>query len=336
MNMTKYPFENRKEFLEIREKLHNDNRLGGSEVGTAAGRNKYKSARRFYEELRGTIQAPDISTKQSIIDGILCEDLVAQKFATRTGKTVHRVNSVLTSDAAPHLFASIDRKVANEDAGLECKTANALNMDAFKDGRLPDAYVRQVKAYMKVTGYRTWYAYVWIMGIAEYCYMFTLDEVEKPEWCDTLVVVNEMELDECEETAARFMEGVRAGIPPEIDGSDDESDLLKELFPEATDLEPIALEKTTEDDLNQVEMAKAEIKRLEACIAERENIIREEMGSHAEATVGSRKITWKNNKPSAKTDWKAAATEAAIAQEIVDKYTVVKPGARVLRIGKAK
>lgn len=330
--------EDRKQFVAIRERLHGECRLGGSDVGTAAGQNKWKSRRRFYEELTGGVAAPDISTKQSVKDGILCEALVAKKFEERTGKKVHRVNAIQTSAEAPHLFASIDRKVENEDAGLECKTANGLNWEAFKGGRLPDSYVKQIKTYMKVTGYRTWYAYVWVMGCAEYCYVFTLDEMEKPAWCDTIVRLTQMELDECEDIAAEFFERyVTPRCPPECDGSADEADVLKELFPEAdARVGSVTLTETTEADLDRIEAMNRAIKADEAEIERIENKIKGELGEAAEGVVGSRRVTWKNNKASEKTDWKAVCADMEPPAEVVRAHTRVVPGARVLRIGKAK
>jgi len=336
MATNKIPFnpENHSEFVEIRNRLHSEKRLGGSDIGTAAGVNKYKSRLRFYNEMIGAVKVPDISGKQSIKDGILCEDIVAKKFEERTGKSVHRVNAIQTSDAAPHLFASIDRKVENEDAGLECKTANALNWDAFKGGKLPDSYVKQVKTYMKVTGYRTWYVYVWVMGVAELCYVFTLDEIDKPEWCDTMIRVSEMELDECEDIAADWFDKMEKGIPPEFDGSEDETDFIKEIHPESKDESSIALINTTEADLDKLAKLKDAVKEFETEVSAIENAIKSEMGDHAEATIGSRKITYKNNKASSKVDWKAAAAE--VPESIITKYTKVTPGSRVLRIAKAK
>lgn len=323
-------------FVAARLDLRKEHRLGGSDLGTAAGVNKYKSRRRLYEEIKGHIAIPDISDKQSVKDGVRCEDMVARLFEERTGKKVHRVNAVMASDTAPHLFASIDRKVENEEAGLECKTANALNSDAFANGALPPSYVRQVKTYMKVTGYRVWYVYVWIMGIKELCYIYTLDPMEKPAWCDTLVTISEAELNECEEIAANFFnEYVLKDTPPPFDGVDDEAELLKELHPQGHDLGVIVpIETVTEADLGEYDQCKRMVKYYEEKMAAIENRIKEALADAAEGVVGSRKVTWKNNKPTEKTDWKAVAVEAQASAEIIAKYTTLKQGARVLRIGK--
>ena len=57
----------------------------------------------------------------------------------------------------PFMIADVDRLVTGEDAGLECKTANAYNADKWKDGKVPLQYVVQCYHYMAVTGKKAWY-----------------------------------------------------------------------------------------------------------------------------------------------------------------------------------
>ena len=233
-------------------------------------------------------------------------------------------------------FATIDRKVEGEDAGLEYKTAGARREDAFQEGRLPASYVRQVKTYMKVTGYPRWYAYVWVMGVREVCYLFTTLDEAKPDWCDALVRVNEAELDECEEIAASFFaDHVEPGVEPPYDGDEDERNLIKELNPEATANGPLVLSGVTEADLANLDAWKQAVAETEGRIAAVEDRIKSELGAFAEGWVGSRKVTWRNNKPSRKVDWKAVVAEVAPPAEVIDRHTAITPGARVLRIGKA-
>lgn len=333
---SRHPFADHEECLAIRERLHGEGRLGGSDVGTAAGENKYKSRLRLYHELRGDILPQDLSTKQSIIDGIEGEPIAAKYFEQKSGKKVHKVNAVLTSADAPHLFATIDRKVEGEDAGLECKTAGARSEDAFQEGRLPASYVRQVKTYMKVTGYPRWYVVVWVMNVKVVYYLFTTLAEERPEWCDVLVRVNEAELDECEEIAASFFaDHVEPGVEPPYDGDEDERNLIKELNPEATDNGPLVLSGVTEADLANLDAWKQAVAETEGRIAALEDRIKAELGAFAEGWIGTRKVTWRNNKPSRKVDWKAVVAEVAPPAEVIDRHTAITPGARVLRIGKA-
>lgn len=338
MKITKHPFSSREEFLAVRDMLHKEHRLGGSEVGTAAGLNEYESPRRMYERMIGRLPTPDISSKQAIKDGILGEENCARKFEERTGKKVHRVNSVMTSDAAPHLFASIDRKVEDEDAGLECKTASALNWDKFIGGKLPDHYVQQVKTYLKVTGWKRWYVYVWISHCAEYCYIYTTDITEidnKPDYCDAMYYITPMDLDDTEETAANwFNNHIVPKMPPECNGHKDETAAIKELFPEAEQSKCVDILSITATELDRLDELKAKVKAAEQDIAAIENSLRDALGDASEGYVGERKITYRNNKPSTKVDWEAIARELNVTDEIIAAYTSIRPGARVLRISK--
>lgn len=336
--ITKYAYTD-ETFVQVRENLHKQGRLGGSEVGTAEGCNKFRSTRRMYEEWVGTLPAEDVSGKIAVRDGHILEPIAAGLFEKRSGKKVHRVNAVMTSDAARHLFASLDRKIENEDSGLEIKTCSAWNSDAFADEKLPASYVRQVKTYMKVTGFPRWYVFVWSANTFEKCYLYTLDAAEaanKPEWVDVAIVVTPAELDACEEIAAAFIHAVETKTPPPCDGTDDETDVLKELFPESAEGKTVTLTSVSEADLTLLAEKKANIKAEEEAIATIENRIKAEMGNAAEGLIGARRVTWKNNKPSEKVDYKRLVSDIGFDETTLKRYTEIKPGARVLRITKAK
>ena len=64
----------------------------------------------------------------------------------------------------PWMLADVDRLVAGEDAGLECKTASAYSADKWADGNIPLHYVMQCYHYMAVTGKRSWYIAAVILG----------------------------------------------------------------------------------------------------------------------------------------------------------------------------
>ena len=55
--------------------------------------------------------------------------------------------------------------ITGEDAGLECKTANAYNADKWKGGKIPLHYVVQCYHYMAVTGKKAWYIAAVILGV---------------------------------------------------------------------------------------------------------------------------------------------------------------------------
>ena len=228
--MKKAYYKNRQEWETLRNELIADGRIGGSMVGTACGLDPWKSPYRLWAEMTGLIEREDLSAREAIIVGTDLEDYVAERFCRLTGKKVHRENCIMTSDEAPHLFASIDRKVTGEESGLECKTASAYRDGAFADGNFPDGYFRQVKTYLKVTGLDRWYLAVLIMGIDFRVFLVTtkLSDLEAlPPWVSGARHVSPMELDECETDAAHFIEDhVRAVVPPPMAGSEDERDAV--------------------------------------------------------------------------------------------------------------
>ncbi len=64
----------------------------------------------------------------------------------------------------PFMIADVDRLLVGEEAGLECKTANAFQAEQWKNGHVPLHYLMQVFHYMAVTGFKVWYLAVLILG----------------------------------------------------------------------------------------------------------------------------------------------------------------------------
>lgn len=218
-------YKTREEWETMRNALVAEGRIGGSMVGTAAGVDPWKSPYTLWAELSGRIEKADLSGREAIKVGTDLEDYVARRFCELTGKSVHRENCIITNEAYPHLFATIDRKVSGESSGLECKTANAYRDGAFAEGSFPDGYYRQVKTYLAVTGLDRWYLAVLVMGIAFRVFLITrrAEDLESlPTWVSGARLVSEMEIDDCEDDAARFVACVQSGNPPSLVGTTDE------------------------------------------------------------------------------------------------------------------
>ncbi len=301
--MTRETYANREEWRRIRNRLvAEEHRLGGSMVGAAAGVNPYTSPYELWAELgaiwRGEKEATTDDlywTSESVRDGVDHEDYVAHRFEERSGLKVHRVNAVLTSDDAPHLFASIDRKVEGEDSGLECKTASARSADKFADGAFPDGYFRQVKTYLAVTGYTRWYLAVWVMGDSFRVYMVTRlaeDMVKMPDWVDAARLVTDMELLDCEEDAAAFARLVEDGTPPAMAGTDGERGAVNALHGNAS-----AGERALDEDTETLIERRAELKRLGEASADKLRAVENEIVARlegAESAVGTRwRVTYR-------------------------------------------
>lgn len=136
--------------------------IGGSDAGAICGLNPYSNAISVYRD-KTSDEVIDIDN-EAMRQGRDLEEYVAQRFMEETGLKVRRSNVMYQSTENPFMIADVDRLVVGEDAGLECKTASVYNADKWKDETIPDHYLIQCYHYMAVTGKRTWYIAVVILG----------------------------------------------------------------------------------------------------------------------------------------------------------------------------
>lgn len=128
---------------------------------------------------------------------------------------------------------------------------------------------------------------------------------------------------------------VVTGIAPEVEYSKNLEAWVKTRFPrETSDLAP-----ATEADLKLIrEFDTARELRLAAEAREEEAaaLLKERIGDRAGFAGDWGKVTWKANKSSEVTDWKAIAQAAGATPELIAEHTTTKPGPRVLRPGLKK
>lgn len=296
----------REEWLAERRKS-----LGGSDIGSALGLCKWRSPYAVWAEKTGlTPEEPD---NEAMRQGRDLEEYVAERFSELTGKKVRRVNAILRNDVFPHLHANIDRDIVGEDAGLECKTASALNTSRFRGAEFPTAYYTQCVTYLAVTGYRRWYLAVLILGREFKTYQVTtVPDDEVPEWCAGSVYVGAEEFESLRDFAVRFWQYVETNTPPPVDGSASTAETIETIFAESDD-------EADEIDLAAVAdklTARAELKerkeRIEAEITEVENAIKAFMETAPRGVfVGANTmttVTWKTQE-SRRFDAKAFAKD---------------------------
>lgn len=140
--------------------------IGGSDAGTVCGLNPYGSLMKLYHDKTGDVT--DELDSEAVRQGHDLEQYVAERFMEATGLKVRKSNFMYRSKEHPFMIADVDRLVAGEDAGLECKTASAYNTDKWKDGNIPLHYAMQCFHYMAVTGKRAWYIAAVILGVSLY------------------------------------------------------------------------------------------------------------------------------------------------------------------------
>lgn len=254
--------------------------IGGSDAAAILGMNPHKSAYALWAEKTGKVIPEDISQKEAVRLGTDLEGYVAHRFMEATGKKVRRENYTVFRDDMPYAHANYDRLVVGENAGLEIKTTNALNLKKFKNGEFPANYYCQCVHYMMISGLKRWYLAVLVLGIEFKVFVIERDEAE----IEALRMAEE-----------NFWYQVQNDLPPEIDGMDSTLDALNAEFPVSEpdseiDLTGCAVDLAILDECTQ------QIKALEEKKAAAQARIMEAMGSAERGGYGSYRVTWKSQK----------------------------------------
>lgn len=271
--------------------LRDKGMFGGSDIAAITGLSPYKSPFAFWAEATGKIPPPEFGKKaqERMRQGQDLEAYVASRFEEATGKRVHCVNAILTSEEHPRLFASIDRKVSGEKAGLECKRVGDFRADKIKGG-VPAEFYAQCAHYMAVTGYERWYLAI-LSPDSLAIHVLSRKAIEtKPEWADSVVLVDDGDIKAIDE-AAEWMAGlIESDTPPPADGADSTSAAIGEMFPgggEACDLSPVR------DALEERARLLKDKAAIEAELAAAENKIKAFMGNAETAATEGWRVSWK-------------------------------------------
>lgn len=204
---------------------------------------------------------------------------MAHRYMEETGLKVHRSNMMYRSVEYPFMLADVDRLVIGEDAGLECKTANACNADKWKDGEIPAHYVIQCYHYMAVTGKKSWYLAVVILGM-EFRYV-------KLNW-DEGAIRNLIRLEE------DFWENhVITGVMPGPDGSQACDEVLEWYFHNARKGSCIPLTGFDRKLERRMEIENL-MKRLETEKNQIDQEVKLAMGDNEKAVSEQFQVNWAN------------------------------------------
>lgn len=148
--ITKVRTADREEWRALRSRY-----IGGSDAAAVVGMNAYVSPYSLWAEKPGDFRAFPGNLATEV--GTYLEDFVARKFAEVTGKKVRRANHSFFNSDYPWAIANIDREIIGEDAGLEIKTTDTMNLNEFRGGEYPANYYVQSVHYLAVTGRQRWY-----------------------------------------------------------------------------------------------------------------------------------------------------------------------------------
>lgn len=254
--------------------------IGGSDAAAILGLNPHKSPYALWAEKTGKVVPEDISEKEAVRLGTDLEDYVAHRFMEATGKKVRRVNYTVFRDDMPYAHANYDRLVVGEDAGLEIKTTNALNLTKFKNGEFPATYYCQCVHYLMISGLDRWYLAVLVLGIG--FYVFTIER-------------DENEIAALKMAEENFWGMVQKDLPPEIDGMDSTIDAVNAVFPVSEpdteiDLTGCAADLAILDECSQ------QIKELEEKKKAAQGRIKETLGEAERGFYSTYSVSWKSQK----------------------------------------
>lgn len=269
-NITKIKTANHEECLELRSHY-----IGGSDAAAVVGLNAYASPYSLWAEKTGRV--PGFAGNLATEVGTYLEEFVAQKFAQVTGKKVRKCNQSFLNSQYPFAIANIDREIVGEDAGLEIKTTDTLNLKEFSGGEYPANYYAQMVHYMAITGKKRWYLAV-LIGNKEFKW-FVLDR-------------DEAEIAALMTAEADFWELVKTDTPPAVDGTQATTDTLKIIYADSDD--SVCDLTAFSANLQQYMALKKQIKELELLADEAANKIKEFMGESGGGECDGFKVSWKS------------------------------------------
>ncbi len=135
------------DWLELRNKG-----VGGSDVASIMGLNKYSSPLEVWLLKTGRAESKDLSDNQAVEWGNRLESLVGEKYADmHPDRKIRRVNAVARSLDRPWAQASLDYEVIDNGRHgvLEIKTAGISRAKDWDNG-VPAYYLTQIVHYMSV------------------------------------------------------------------------------------------------------------------------------------------------------------------------------------------
>lgn len=310
--------------------------IGGSEAAAAVGLGRWGSPYSVW--LAKTSDEEQDEPSERMQWGTLLESPVAEEWARREGMTLRKpgfrrdglypfigghADFLATPLASSRHWADGERlvevKVSDRPSDWEGEGADAVPMQ----------YFLQVQYYLYL--YRMFTAEIVVLLRGSELRSFRID-------ADTDVQVG-------------LVEGVRdlwenhvvPGIPPEADGHEATAEAIKRRFPEDDMSEIVGspMDQVLVSDLLEARFERSKAQEREDTIANR---IKDRMGSVSRLLVPQATISWRNNKPSTKTNWEAVAKvyrrviegrenlAGADLDAIESIHTDTIPGPRVFRV----
>jgi putative phage-type endonuclease len=291
--------------------------ITATEAAIIAGLSPYKTPYQLWAEKLGKYEPEPVGP--AAVRGLLLESAVADFYEMETGRKLKRSNGIVRLKEIPWVCASLDRTVVGEpDLLVEVKTSTSPRWSAAP---VPMDVQAQCQWQMLVTEAKNVDVAVLLGGL-----VFRIERVEASI---------EMQTD-LYRKAVEFRNLLATCTPPPMSGKD--SDAFATVVPNQSQ-EYAAADEEADRIAEVYEETRLEAKVLDEQLSEYAMVLKEKI-AEKEGIIGYGWIaTWKANKDSVRTDWKAVAevlqhVAPETYAEAVKRATSETPGARVFRFKK--
>jgi putative phage-type endonuclease len=241
--------------------------IGASDMACLLGHTRWASPLSLYAEKVGAVE-PEDKEQEFVRWGNILEPVIAEEFAFRTGRHIDRGGKLLRSLEHPWALCTLDYWTWGDGVSLrplEIKNATEWKAEDWADGP-PEAYLIQAAQQMLVCG-------------TNHCTVAALIGGNRLVWCD--IERDERLIRQIIFAGETFWERVQRCTPPEPDGSDASTRLLRRLYPE-DDGSAIELPMDLADDVEEWRRLKAEAKAIDATVKGIENRLKAALGDASE------------------------------------------------------
>lgn len=308
------------------------NKIGGTAISAILGMNPWKSRYGIYLDLIG--EGEEKPDNEAMARGRKWESTLAKIYETEHDFDIPGNHGVKLNHEI-HNFIVGSPDYMYESHGLEVKTADYYTRDKYdcKNGNIPGHYYLQCQWYCGLAGFDRWDFIVGFFRDEKLAFYETCSfEFDKELygnmlqaailfWKKYVVPRNPPKINDPSE----IIEFVRKKYPRHLDGKYIESDFELERIVE-----------NIRDEMSFIKSGEARLETLKSKVIER-------IGDAEGVITQHGKITYRANKDSVKTDWKAFGYEAMkliadpkVSEELLNKYTKTTPGPRVLRFPRWK
>ncbi|MEU0831246.1 lambda-exonuclease family protein [Streptomyces sp. NPDC005969] len=271
--------------------------IGGSDIATICGLNKWASPLEVWLKKRGESVPPrnDAVLSEAAEMGHELEPVVARRFTKLTGLPAIDNPGTLRHPTQPHMLVNLDRAtIENGEMGaLELKTRSSYALPDWLDETPIDVQI-QIQWQLAVTGWSFAYSAALIGGQRTIVHRIDRDQ----ELIDDLIRIS-----------TEFWGWVQDGTRPPLDGSPATGDLLDRLHANPIDTVVVADAAEVEKWLSIRATAKEQAAAADIAITDAENHLKAIAGDATDVHIrGELAYSWRPRK--GQISWKSAALAA--------------------------